>query len=763
MSGDETEVLTSFERTSGRARWTWLAVDTTALLMLAALIAVAFWPVYGVGWLFVTVLGGSALGLLIAWMAWRQRFNPALTVLLTALLWCLAGPALAMPSATTAHVVPTLRGLHGMAVAPVTAWKQMLTLQPPIGETWNLLAVPLCCALVASLAGSSISLRTARPAWAWVPSGVAIVVAWALGANASVRPFWFAMASVAVVLVWTSYRRAHQRQALLHQSRRLRLSSVAVGAALLAVVGLVTAGVGPTVHSNGARKVVRHAVAPPLVVSDYASPLQAFRGNHTMWQRQVLFTVSGAPAGSAVQVAVLDRWDGATYVVTSSDNGTAQQGQFTRVGSRVAVPAPGREQTITVSIAQYDSVWLPLTGQLRSIRFTGAHGVRLGDQLFYNRQLSTGIDTAGLTTGDGYTATVVVPDQPTSSQVATADAGQVAQPEPASPPDAVRELVTRWTAGTSTAGAAVLAIEQHLKQGYYSNGLPGQTPSRSGHSSGRIDDLLANPAAMVGDEEQYAVAMALMASSLGIPSRVVTGYVVPASGQVTGDDVRAWPEVNLKGLGWVRLNPTPPRDRVLDQPATVPKPAIRPHVDNPPPDPQRPENVPPDTSSTVTPPEPAPPPKQIDWRRVGIWALLFGLPLVTLVIPPLVLVGAKVRRRRLRRRAPSVVRRYSGAWAELVDRARDLGQSPAVTATRSEQAEQLVIAFPRSAEADPIGLAKAADAAVFGPEQPSAPAAEAYWVHIENLERALRKSVGTRRWARGLLSMRSFRHFTQAR
>lgn len=66
----------------------------------------------------------------------------------------------------------------------------------------------------------------------------------------------------------------------------------------------------------------------------------------------------------------------------------------------------------------------------------------------------------------------------------------------------------------------------------------------------------------VGYCEQYAAAMAVMARSLGIPARVVVGFLnpsetVPGGYRYTSDDLHAWPEIYFPGSGWVRFEPTP--------------------------------------------------------------------------------------------------------------------------------------------------------------------------------------------------------------
>ncbi|MFG3087647.1 transglutaminaseTgpA domain-containing protein [Streptomyces antibioticus] len=62
----------------------------------------------------------------------------------------------------------------------------------------------------------------------------------------------------------------------------------------------------------------------------------------------------------------------------------------------------------------------------------------------------------------------------------------------------------------------------------------------------------------------YSFAMAAMARTLGIPSRVAVGFA-PGSPQADGSvavslkDAHAWPELYFEGVGWTRFEPTPTR------------------------------------------------------------------------------------------------------------------------------------------------------------------------------------------------------------
>ena len=114
------------------------------------------------------------------------------------------------------------------------------------------------------------------------------------------------------------------------------------------------------------------------------------------------------------------------------------------------------------------------------------------------------------------------------------------------------------------------------------------TPSRSGHSAARVDELFtamvdqqrragvgATPNALVaavGDDEQFATAAALLARYLGFESRVVLacwwahrrdGAAVPACTSVcTGANITAWTEVRGADGTWAVLDATPQHEIV---------------------------------------------------------------------------------------------------------------------------------------------------------------------------------------------------------
>jgi transglutaminase-like putative cysteine protease len=94
----------------------------------------------------------------------------------------------------------------------------------------------------------------------------------------------------------------------------------------------------------------------------------------------------------------------------------------------------------------------------------------------------------------------------------------------------------------------------------------------TGHTSLDLADWLLDPDSRnyrTGYCEQFATAMAVMARTLGIPSRVVLGFTPgDVQQQADGTDVivvrernaHAWVELWMNGQGWVRFDPTPRSD-----------------------------------------------------------------------------------------------------------------------------------------------------------------------------------------------------------
>jgi transglutaminase-like putative cysteine protease len=104
---------------------------------------------------------------------------------------------------------------------------------------------------------------------------------------------------------------------------------------------------------------------------------------------------------------------------------------------------------------------------------------------------------------------------------------------------------------------SVLFIKQHLLENYrYSLEM------ESGRSPHPLEDFLFTR--KTGYCEHYATAMVVMLRSVGIPARLVTGFLATEWNgfghyyTVRQRDAHAWVEVYFPGSGWITFDPTPP-------------------------------------------------------------------------------------------------------------------------------------------------------------------------------------------------------------
>ncbi len=287
----------------------------------------------------------------------------------------------------------------------------------------------------------------------------------------------------------------------------------------------------------------------------------------------------------------------------------------------------------------------------------------------------------------------------------------------------------------------------------------------AGHTSKNLEDWLFStdsPSYRTGYCEQFSTAMAVMARSIGIPARVVTGF---GPGEVQPDgtilvrdrNAHAWVELWMNNQGWVRFDPTP-RSRG-DNPSTESIVGFDPRQYIPPP----PEAV--DATDTDTGQTPRQFQADFDERQVvpgsssedvagpptrfftPASSIALGLVLLLSLVP---LVKAERRRRRL-----SWLRwgDISGAWDELVDRLTDFGSAPSPAATPHEVA----VAVHRSA----VPLARGVTRQTFGRslhlDAQTVAAAKASFAEVESYLRTIHPMGDRIRAAMRLRSLLRFR------
>lgn len=751
---------------------TVILINTGMIALATAVASTALWPIYSTGWLILVVAAGILLGAAVAVIGAVQRW-PGWAVMLAGVAVFLAfGVPIAVPTQAQYGILPTAGGLQDLVTGVALGWKQLVTISLPVG-TYQALMVPAFVLVLGTvIVGLSVALRAKRGQPAVFAPIMLFLVATALGPNYPTRPLVVPMALLCVVLFWLVWFRWYRRRAAMRILSKPSVSGASPARPIAVVdtvratgfAGLrtvVSAGLILAIAATGAvltagalpptadRTVVRTAIAKPFDPRDYLSPLSGFRRYlQAPIAGSVLFQATGAPMGSRIRIATLDTYDGVVFSVGSGAT-TSESGVFTRVPSFVDQSGLiGAPITLSVVVSDYADVWVPTVGAFESISFDGPRASTLRDSFYYNNVSGTAAVLSGLQPGDAYTIHAILPPRPAGSAVAGLTPGSATVPAAKNVPDSVGAKLNEYVGNAQGAGPKLVAMLSGLAaQGYISHGISSTEPaSRSGHAADRITELLTAPR-MIGDAEQYSVTAALMAQELGFPARVVFGFA-PKADQVIGSDVTAWIEVSTAQYGWVTIDPVPP---VRDIPAEIPhdkSQVARPQTIVPPLV-QESES----TDRQPTPDSERPVPNSVDpilqailaVVRVGAWVLV-GIAI--LLAPFLVILAAKVRRRRLRMRAPTTIDRISGGWQEFEDAILDHGLSPRSSSTRSEVA---AIAGGIQSRV----LAAAVDRAIFSPDEPAPVDAERVWRAVDELQDSL--DHGLSRWQRirARISLRS--------
>lgn len=706
------------------------------LLVVAALlvpVVLLHEPVFGDGAGLRAAGAGCAVGLLIAAASTRWRWDALSTLAAVLAAHLLGGGAAALPTTTAHGVVPTALTIQTLVIQTVRSWKDLLTLMPLASAYVGPAVMPWLSGLLCSLAAGLLTVRARRPMLGTAPIMLLGALGIAFGPT-GVRPaVWPAVAWFAAVLAWWAWIGSRMS---LESGEDIRVGRTAVGltmtrtatrgasravartgrrivvaALTLALAGgtglAATAGLGPW-----QRVVGRDLITPPLDARQYPSPLAAFRHYTSDLEETTLVQVAGLPEGARLRLAAMDVYDGTTF--TMSPAGTHPGDGYLSVGTRMPafdVPDGSAAAQMTISSSGLLGPWVPTTGAVTALTFTGGAAAAQQDGLHLDRWAQA-LLTTGPTASMTYSLdTMVTPDW-SDGQLQGVDAPPP-RGEDRHVPQAVSDLATRVAGSEQTPLGRARAIERYLTtNGYYSN--EDTAASRPGHRSDRLQRMLEADQ-LIGDDEQYAALMALMLHSLGVNARVVMGLYPPDGGQsatLHGGDVHAWVEVEFDGVGWQTFDPTPPYDQTPQTEVTKPRSVPQPQVLQPPEPPDAPIELPPSTSDK-------PAGQQNDEGRSLPWGIIgaVGAGLLLLVGPVVLIVAAKALRRRRRRRAEPA-RALTGSWDEVVDLATDAGIDVPVHLTRQEAAWMLADEFGPAAEA------KAGPASGKGPAGEAGPAAE---------------------------------------
>jgi transglutaminase-like putative cysteine protease len=437
-------------------------------------------------------------------------------------------------------------------------------------------------------------------------------------------------------------------------------------------------------------------------------PILTLRQNLTARsQAPVLTYTTDQATPPLLRMVADDRFDGETW---QSSDGQPSVDNLVRGG---LPDPPGLDPTITstqhtmrVSVGSLSEGYLPVPYPARSVKVDGTW-VYAADSLDI---VSRGRSTKGLS----YTVTYL-DVQPTSAQLQTAPeppstlvARYTQLPDALSP--AVGRLARQLTDKADTEFDKVVALQKYFRD---DGGFIYDPNVDTGRTSDAVSTFLASKH---GYCVQFASAMAVMARTLGIPARVAVGFLPGtrlANGRqgVSLNDAHAWPELYFEGVGWVRFEPTPAVR--TGAPPSYSAPGTSTGGNS-----QAPATTRTATSratATRDLPEPAQGAptglKSSQGSGFGfavpakVWVVLL-LVILGLAATPLAAVFARVRRRRSARNEAAQV---EAAWAELLQRADDLGiDLPPGSTPRRIQAELVQRAALRAEPAEAMARLVAA-------------------------------------------------------
>ena len=754
-------------------------VSVVIVVLLAGTAGLVFDGVFTLGALIPVVAVAAAVPGLVAYAL--ARVLPLWASLAVNLLaWLTAVSATLFRAEALAGFVPSPASVRAALLGVRDSWKALLTTILPAEGDGRTIVLAHFLVWAAAVAGAELALRTRAVVLPVAPAVPVLAAAVVLGVAGpgSRLPSAAILVGLALVL------------ALIRAGRSAR--TIVAGVPLLACLVLVAVAAGSVLPFAAKPYDVRQLVAqPPARPLAGVSPLDQVSAWLQNPYRQ-LFTVRST-AEANWRLAVLDRFDGVTWSssagylptggrVPGDDNTGARdvvEQQFTL--QKLAgpwLPAADRPQQVSFTAHSADQATgtapttdptngaapttdptngaAPPTDPTNDAAPTTGAGPTTGSTTGLMADPATGMLASAATAREGATYRVISGIRRYSAAelreaVPAADQAALALPNGPDGRTAPQRARLATIARKATTGATSPMQQAVRLASYLRKHADYDVNSPPGHSYRSIQFFLTE--AKKGTTEQFAASYALLARSLGLPSRVVVGFGPGKSQgggvrQVLAGDVLAWAEVEFKGIGWVPFYPTPARSHAgesgdVAEGVSKQRQEVEQEISS--------ENAEPAPTPTPRRPTPKPSPHKketrIAWLSVAgavAGGLLGGYLLAVTVLPPL--------RRRRRRRAGDPRARVAGAWRQTVVRLRAAGvPASSGVLTAREVATLGVTALGAHAYEPLTGLADLANLTRFGDAPVDQAAAETAWRHYADVDVLVRRKVAIpRRLARRL-------------
>ncbi|MFG6403674.1 DUF3488 and DUF4129 domain-containing transglutaminase family protein [Microbacterium sp. P04] len=415
---------------------------------------------------------------------------------------------------------------------------------------------------------------------------------------------------------------------------------------------------------------------------------------------RVRWTGEGAPY---LRVATLSEFDGSVW---DPDENRA----LPLTADAPDLPAvdvdPGIQvtpQTARVDVVDLNSRWAPVPYPVTDV--TGLDG-----DWSVAPASRTVIAGNGSVQGQAYEAVTASP-VPNLDQIRLRDASGTDEPDvydlPAEMPAVIAETAAEVTENARNDYDALIALQSWFRGSQFEYSL--DSPVSDGFDGTGVDAIAQFLDVREGYCVHYASAFAVMARTLGMPSRIVVGYLPGTStgesidGQtvysVVSTQLHSWPEVFFEGVGWVPFEPT----NSLGTPTNFAAAPATPSGASPSSAPANPSATP---SPTPTASAGGSPADDLDPGSTAagggaasrpLWPALLALVAALALVSVPGIVGALRRRRR---RAEARGGDAAAAWLAVQERAVDLG----IPVPASESPRAFGSRLVRQRGADPTAM-----------------------------------------------------------
>ncbi|MBN9177901.1 MAG: transglutaminase domain-containing protein [Microbacterium sp.] len=383
-------------------------------------------------------------------------------------------------------------------------------------------------------------------------AAIALVLVWLIPSVVVPAPVDIAAFVVLAIAVLALIRAENRtREAPIMATRSGGVAAVAVAIGAVAIVGALVIGPAlphPAVGGAGSGAAAR--IDPSL---DLGSDLR--RPGDT----PVLTLRSDAPQLPNLRVTTLSIFDGSVWMPDQLRSVALADAPLEPV--QVAEGIATTEYRTHVEVTQLSSAYLPIP--YPAVAIDGLEGA--WRSVPYSRTILSAQNSAQ---GQNYDVVAEVP-RPTLEQIRASQA-RLAENRvdvyalPEGTPAVIGDLARQVTAGATTDYDRLEALQTWFRGPEFTYSLT--APVTDGFDDTGVAAVAAFLEKKAGYCIHYAGAFALMARELGMPSRIVVGFL---PGGYTGDTVdgqrvaavttgqlHAWPEVYFDGIGWVPFEPT---------------------------------------------------------------------------------------------------------------------------------------------------------------------------------------------------------------